>query len=253
MTGETMMKQALRITRWLAIVVAAVVLPGRSAAVPLETIGGWEGDGSGTGYGFVIVGVPTTLSPAWELPVRVTVSYLYYDFGSAESITTVRSPGAAFSMGPRVHGSRGSLTLLGGAEVRWERREKDGAPALTERTREVGVITQVEADLALSRRWHTLALGSYAGAAQYLWGRASLRYQLTNPDWSAPMTTFIGVEAVRQGNDESDAIQGGGYVEIVLTRNSASIAVHTGYKDRWSTGAAHERGSYIGAGLYRRF
>jgi hypothetical protein len=58
---------------------------------------------------------------------------------------------------------------------------------------------------------------------------------------------------VRQGNDESDAIQGGGFVEWSFVPQRLSLGLHAGYKESWSPGEAHRRGGYLGVGAYGAF
>jgi hypothetical protein len=142
---------------------------------------------------------------------------------------------------------------MGGGEIRQERREI-GDPAPSKRDdANCGFVIQVDGDLALAKHWRALALGNYAGAARYTYARGAVRYQATNLDWQWPTTFFVGVEGVRQGNVESDAFQGGGFVEYGLVSQHLSLALHGGYKESWSPGEAHRRGGYMGVSAYRAF
>jgi len=232
---------------------AAVPQAALAGGIPLEGLGGWEADGLGQGYAFAGVGALATAGARVVIPARLQGSYLYYDFLEGAITTTVRSPGVTAMTGLRLTGSRGSLTILGGAEVRWERRNADTLAAPSLRRTSWGQVLQGEGDVALTRRWHILALANYAGAARYLFARASIRHQFTNKDWKGPRTLFAGMEGTRQGNDESDAWGAGGFFECALVPSRISLSARAGYKEVWSPDTLHRKSAYFGAGVYRRF
>jgi hypothetical protein len=240
----------------LAVLVTAAALAGAAAparADRFEVIAGWEGDSHAQGYGFGTVGALIPLTPHLVLPVRASGSFLYYDYDSSATTLRVRSPGVSLLAGLRVTGPGGSATLMGGGEVRWDHRETEDVAGPVRRETNGGFIVQAEGDLSLAKRWRALALANYAGAARYTYGRAAVRYQATNLDWQRPTTSFAGIEGVLQGNDESRAFQGGGFVECTLVHSHLSLALHGGYKESWSPGEDHRRGAYFGAGIYRAF
>jgi cellulose biosynthesis protein BcsS len=234
--------------------VLAALAPSRASAgaKPVEGLAGWEGDGLHQGYGYGGFGILVPVASHVILPMRILGSYLYYNFTDSSEVTTVRSPGTTGLTGLRVMGARGNLTFLGGAEVRWERRKTDPGSTLRRRTIWGGMF-QGEGDLALARRWRALALANYAGAAKYFFGRGTLRYQFTNLDWKGPTSLFAGFEGTRQGNDESAAWGGGGFLECAFVPARVSLSAHGGYKDTWSPGSAHRSSAYFGLGVYRRF
>jgi hypothetical protein len=80
-----------------------------------------------------------------------------------------------------------------------------------------------------------------------------MRRQMTNLNWKGPTSFFMGLEAIGQGNDESEAVQGGWFAEWNLVPRRVSLALHAGYKERWSPGESHRRGSYLGLAFYHRF
>jgi hypothetical protein len=240
----------------LSIVVGAALMAlwaatARAAEGPIEALGGWEGDSFHQGYGYAGVGWLIPAGPRRVIPVRLSGSYLYYNFRDAGSTTMVESPGVSLLTGIRIAGARGSFTVMGGGEVRRERREKQSAPAITEVSS--SGIAQADGDLALGPRWRGFMLVNYSGAAQYVYGRGALRFQFTNLGWQGPTSLFAGIEAVRQGNDETNAAQGGGFFEWNLVRARVSASLHGGYKETWSAGERHRHGSYVGASLYHRF
>ncbi|HEY6866659.1 MAG TPA: cellulose biosynthesis protein BcsS [Candidatus Eisenbacteria bacterium] len=235
----------------LALLLAGTA-PGVAGAAALEGLGGWEGDGFGQGYGFLALGAIIPARSNASIMVRAQASYLYYDFESSGATTRVISPGATLLAGVRFAGERGSLALAGGGEARRERRQPP-APAAETWDTPTGGVGQLEADAALAPRWHVTLIANYAGAARYLFSRAALRWQATNPDWSRPTTMTCGLELTGQGNDETRGVQGGALADLALVPRRLSLAVHGGYKDAWSPGERHRRGAYFGAGFYRRF
>ncbi len=232
----------------------AVSASSRSAHAATELIGGWEGDSFQQGYGFLAVGPLVRAGPDVSIPARLTGSYLYYDFISDGQTTKVRAPGLSGMTGLRLGGDAGSLTLLGGAEWRNERRELLGGSTPATTQGKWGGIAQVEGNLPLTQRWSAFLLGSYAGAARYLYGLGWLQAQLNNLEWRSGATTlFAGLEGVRQGNNESSGAQGGAFLSLSLGGSGVSLRLHGGYKETWSPGTAHRRGGYGGLGFYKSF
>jgi Cellulose biosynthesis protein BcsS len=224
---------------------------GESAA--LEGLAGWEGDSHGQGYGFAGLGWLIPAGPKLVVPLRALGSYLYYDFESSGVTTKVRSPGVTLMSGIRFPGARGSLTLLGGGEARREQRTDDTGTGTSETKTTSGIVLQADGDRAIGDRWRGFLFANYGGATRYLYGRTAIRRQMTNLEWKRPTSFFLGLEAIGQGNDESDAIQGGAFAEWTLVPHHASLAVRGGYKDNWSPGESHRRGGYLGFSLYHRF
>jgi hypothetical protein len=188
-----------------------------------------------------------------EYPVRVTGSHLVYRYDSSGTDVRVRAPGASLLAGRRMTGPSSSFTLLAGAEVRRESREF-GAGGLPARERTVGgVVAQVEGDVALAKSWRANVIANWAGAANYVYARASLRWQANNLDWQGPVTWTSGIEGVGQGNTDSRGLQVGGFVECALVRQRISLGLHSGYKESGSGRATRLTGTYAGAGIYWRY
>lgn len=222
-------------------------------AGPIEAIAGWEGDSFDQGYGFGTLGLLVADGRKVSMPVRATGSYLYYEFEDAGGTVRVRAPGVAAVAGPRFAWPRGAITLTGGGEVRWERREGPGGAGYGPARALGGAVFEGTADLRLGRRVLPFLLATYSGSARYLFGRASLRYQCSNLDWSGPATWNAGIEGTGQGNAETKAVQAGGLVECTLTRIHLTVGVHGGYKSIDSGGGSRRSGGYGGLSLYRRF
>jgi hypothetical protein len=242
-----------RLATLLAGVILTLVAVGDARAGMFESLAGWEGDSHRQGYGFLGAGALIPAGHDLILPVRATASYLYYQYDSTSTTISVRSPGISLMGGARLTGVRGNVTAMAGGEVRREHRVSDIAGTPSRDLTTTGVVVQADGDLALSRRWHALALANFAGAASYLYGRGAVRYQATNLEWKGPTTVFVGVEGVRQGNDESDAAQGGPFLEWNFVPQHLSLGVRGGYKESWSPGQPHRTGAYFGATVYRSF
>lgn len=254
MTEENTMPRR-RVAGWMLLgagIALAGAAAGACASPAVEGIAGWSGDSFAQGYGFAALGGIWTLGNGWSLPVRVQGSYLYYDFRESTGTTRVRSPGAGLVAGLRRSGPRGSATLFAGGEVRRESRDPGAAGAVTTDTRS-GAVFQAEGTLILSPRWQSTLLADYATSTRYVWSRASLQVQLANLDWQGAVSPFVGIEGGREGNDESDAWELGGFVAWSLVPSRISLSLHGGYKETWSPGLVHRRGATFGFGFYRSF
>lgn len=229
----------------------AIARPG--VAAPVETIGGWEGDSFGQGYGFATLGALLDDGRSISFPVRVTGSYLYYEFEDDGATTRVRAPGAAGLIGIRSNGARATVTLTGGGEARWERRATESGGGFGGAVVRGRGVFEGTAELRVGRRLRPFLLGTYSGSARYLFGRAAIRWQCSNLDWSGPTTWNAGIEATGQGNADTDALQLGGILECAFTRARLSVGVHGGYKSSDSGTGTRRTGGYGGVSLYRRF
>lgn len=232
----------------LACMVLALGVSTAGAAT-LEGIAGWEGDAFGQGYGFLTGGVIARDKAPLAIPIRVSASYLYYEFDDDAGHVTVQAPGASALVGIRRSGHAGSLSLLAGGEARRERRERDaGGVGVVWRG---GFVGQLECGLSAGR-FQPQGLVVYSGASKYAYGRALLRWQLTNRAWSGPTTWFAGVEGVGQGNADVSATQAGLAVDCTLVKARTTLGVRGGVKRSDSGNGSVEEG-YVGAGLYRAF
>jgi hypothetical protein len=243
------MKSGCRVG-YVLVVALTFSCPAAPHAAGLDQYAGWEGDDRRQGFGYTGLGVALPASRTLELPVALSVSYLYYHYDSAGTSISVRSPGASLMSGLRIHGAHGSASLTGGVETRWEHRDIGVAA-----TRQItwGAVVQSYGDLAFGRRLQASEFAVYVGSASYVVARAALRYQLSNLDWKGPVTTFAGIESVRQGNADSDAFQWGGFAEWNVVPQRVSLGLHAGLKTSWTPGQPHQAGSYIGTSLYHHF
>lgn len=248
--GRYRMKAAALATA--AIVVVATLSAPRCYASPVEGIAGWEGDGFDQGYGFAMAGVSFLDGRTISIPLRVNGSYLYYNYGEAGDVIRVSGPGSAGLIGIRSTRPWGTVAALTGGEIRWEKRQREMPNGASASVARGGIVAQVEAEFG-SRRLRPFLLVNYSGPARYVYGRAGLRWQISNIDWRGPLTWSLGLEGVGQGNADTDAVQGGATVECALVRSRISLSIRGGYKDSASSNGGRRHGGYVGVGLYRRF
>jgi hypothetical protein len=241
--------------RVLVMVSAAILLAPNvpCAAATREGIAGWEGDGFDQGYGFAMLGALLPKTERLSFPVRLTGSYLYYNFEEAGETVKVKAPGGAVQFGVRTTRDWGVVTALLGGDLRWETRDRETMPRPNSAVARGGVMAQIDGDLRWSKRLHPFWLVNYSGSAHYVYGRAGLRCQVSNLDWRGPLTWAVGVEGIGQGNPDTDAIQAGGTLECTLVRQGLSLSVRGGYKDSASSDQERRQGGYVGAGLYHHF
>jgi len=234
------------------LVAGVVVMAPALAWAEWEFLGGFEGDTHDTGFAFGAVGYLHPVTPRLDLAVRAAGSYLYYSFPENGGETRVTSPGITLLAGPRFSGRGISLTLMAGAEARTIERETE-TPAGRGRTSEdeVGPVANGTLWAQLSPRWDFLGLINYDSANTYTWGRASLKYQLT--DGSRPLGLALGPEATLQGNPDIFSVQGGGVGELSYRPLRLSLALRLGYKrSTFEVGPARE-GLYGGIALYKLY
>lgn len=231
------------------LVAAGLAASAVEARASAEAIAGWENDEFGQGYAFLTGAWLVRTSTAAALPVRLTASYLYYEYMDGAGEVKVQAPGASLLSGAQWAGRSGYVSMMAGAEVRRERREPEAG--------EVRVVTlggfvgQIGAGFS-SGRFQPQALAVYTGASDYVYARGALRWQCSNVTWAGPRTWFAGLEGVTQGNADVDAIQAGAVLECVFTHAHLSLSVRGGKK--WaSTGGDRRPGGYFGFGLYRAF
>src|SRR5436309_3052910 len=139
---------------WLKTVTVAAVLTGAVAgltatpaeASSVEGIAGWEGDGFEQGYGFAMAGVSLLEGRAISIPVRVSGNYLYYNYDEAGEVIRVSGPGSAGLIGVRSTRPWGTVAVLTGGEIRWERRDREtmGGPGAS--VARGGIVAQVEGE-----------------------------------------------------------------------------------------------------------
>ena len=200
-----------------------------------DLVAGWEGQ-QGRGYTFVAPGFERPTAGANRLAIRVSASYLYYEFG--EDTTEVTSPGAAVSVGYRIVRNRVVASFSPGAEFRRTTRT-NAAGAGT--VNEFGPTFQADVFARLADRLRGSVIASYGHANRYVWSRAGLVYELA-PGAGA------GIELTAQGNVDSRVSQAGAVLDFFLPGPAVSLQVRGGV-----AASDGDRQPYFGIGMYRRF
>jgi Cellulose biosynthesis protein BcsS len=236
----------------MLIWVGMLVSCGIVRAAGFEGMAGWEGDTFEQGYGFMTLGALFPQGKTNLVLTRLTGSYLYYNYEDTGGEVRVRAPGVAAQVGYRTGGASWSVSVLGGGDLRWERR-RFGDAGYGGAVAKGGGMAELEAYLRVGSRLEPSFLINYSGSARYTYGRMLALWQCSNLTWSGPTAWFVGVEGIGQGNYESDALQVGGVVQCTLVRSAVSLSVRGGFKDASRSETTRRKGSYLGAGVYHRF
>lgn len=234
---------------WLTLALAfAALCPAPAAAQ--EIVGGWEGE-TKRGYGFFSPVFSWKMTDRSFFVLRGSGSYLYYRTPEVGGDTEVRSPGAALGVALRFRTPRVSLTIGPGYETRWTRRELAGGQ--TVRVTEHGVTAQGDIFFRATPLTNLNLIASYGDANEYVWVRGGLKRQISNKDFSGPVSLIIGVEGTGQGNDELRVYQAGGLFELGLPRTRGSLQFRGGFsRERFPNGTMNSR-PYVGVGCYFGF
>jgi cellulose biosynthesis protein BcsS len=233
------------------VMVLMLTWTGMTHAARVEGIAGWEGDTFEQGYGFLTLGGLLPRGKTDHVLTRLTGSYLYYNYEDGGQVW-VRAPGVAALAGYRREGTSWSVSVLGGGDLRWERR-RVGHVEFGNAVAKGGAMAQVEAYGRWGARLTTSFLINYSGSARYTYGRTLALWQCSNLTWSGPTVWSLGVEGIGQGNYETDALQVGGVIQCTLVRSAVSLSLRGGLKDASSSENTRRQGGYVGAGLYHRF
>jgi cellulose biosynthesis protein BcsS len=238
---------------WMVVMLIgmATSVPCRAASV--EGIAGWEGDVFEQGYGFLTAGILFPENEHLTFLTRLAGSYLYYNYVDSAGEVRVRAPGVAGQCGVRTGRESWDMTLLAGADIRWEKRRMGTAPEFGSAVAKGGATVQGEANVRLGARFKPSFLVNYSGSARYTYGRALFPWQCNNLSWTGPISWFAGVEAIGQGNYESDAVQVGGVLQAAFVHPGFSLSLRGGFKNASSSQTSRRQGGYLGVGFYRRF
>lgn len=231
--------------------------PAQDPAVPApwwELIGGYEWDTHGSGYAFFGPGYVRPIKPGLAWTASVFPNYLHYEFDQPSGTTKVRSPGVSSMFGLRF-GEKNFFKVGAGPEVKLrttEFRAANGTVASEKTDARYGASIGAEMYVNPSPRNNIHALVNYGTADKYTWGRIGAKRQMNNLDWQGRHTTFLGVEAIGQGNDDIKSTQFGGFVEFGLVPSQVSLAFKAGYKRSTFPSAPDKKGPYFAVTFYKR-
>jgi hypothetical protein len=235
-------------TRTILLVCLSMILTTVGKAQ--EFVAGWEGSPS-SGYTFASPIFSFPNEGKHKLVIRPTISYLYYDSREAGGTTKVRSPGFSLQVGYRRQTERLSLTIAPGIEVRRDRRTLATGEKV-EKT-QVGAVIGMDAFYQATRLTNLNFIASYGAANRYLFTRAGVKQQVTNKDFSKPVSLLVGAEVTAQGNRDIKQYGVGGLFEVAFPKKPVSLQFRTGYNRKVFADSTSESKPYFGAGIYYRF
>jgi hypothetical protein len=190
------------------------------------------------------------LGDGTSLVGRVVPSYLSYGFSAEAEHTRVYSPGLAVSAGIRWSRPGLSVAVVPGFEARWTRRQlQDGSAAIQT---ESGPVVQGELLSRPMQRTGASVIASYGHASRYVWSRAGMSRQITDPGLGAPTALGAGIELTVQGNPDVRVDGAGGVVELSLLPWKSSVQLRAGVNRARSASVVEPPRMYLGAGMYKK-
>lgn len=220
-----------------------------------DVSGGYESASDDTAYAY--------FGPSYNRPIRdnlalrfsLRANHLSYEFGNGEGgRTEVSGPGLSPAIGLRF-GGRNWVQVSTGLSIRNEERVVSGPAGIVsqEDGTEVGLSLGADAWYNTSRRSNIHAMVHYGALSNYTWARLAGRHQVTNFDWRAPVTFYLGAEVVGQGNEDIRSFQVGPVLEMALGRSQLSLSARGGYRHSSYDVGDSKGGPYFGVGLWKRF
>lgn len=235
--------------------------PGTSAPADTnppywELIGGFEGDTHQSGYGFIGPSYNHPISDDVAVTARVFGNYLYYEFNNnLGGKTKVHSPGIGPAIGLRF-GRGTTFKVAVGYTGKNEHREitNRAGQLVSDATHWIsGLSLGGELYWNLDKLNNIHALGNWSSADKYRWLRAGYKHQITNHDWKAHTTLYLGFEGIDQGNKDIHSDSVGALAEVLFVPSHLSLMFRGGYKHSTFPIGDDKNGPYYGIGLYKRF
>jgi len=235
-------------------VVFSVTPPAAVTPAPpfWELVSGYEGDTHGSAHGFFGPSYVRPIRPGLAWTARAFASYLSYHFSNVNGATDVRSPGVSSAIGLQF-GDTHFFRVLAGPEVKWRRTEVTASGITSTQTDArfgVNVGSEVYANPTPHNNIHGIV--NYNTSDRYTWGRLGFKEQIGNRAWERPLTTFLGIEAIGQGNRDIRSRELGGFFEVSHAPAKVSLMFKAGYKRSTFDVGPAETGPYFSVGFYRR-
>jgi hypothetical protein len=230
---------------------AQISTPGRSAY--WASIGGFEGDTHGTGYGFFGPRYVRPINDNMAVTGSIYGNYLFYEFDSGIGTTTVRSPGASAMLGLQF-GQENLFGVSAGPSFKHRRSTDVLLDGQRIHDNDVRVGLAVGGDMYVNPTSHNNIQGllTHDTGDEYTWGRLAFKEQLTNHNWSGRFAHFLGAEFIGQGNEDIKSQQYGAFVEFTHVPSTISVMLRGGYKNSSFQASPDKSGPYFAVGFYQR-
>jgi hypothetical protein len=219
-----------------------------AGAADLAALAGSESDFRGQSYSYVGADLTHRLTPHVGVAVRVMPFYLTYRFRSGDDLVSARALGVNGLVGIKLFLGETTLGLLGGAQF----RDTDLSPDVRTggaRGDQISGLAQLELDSWLPTRTNLNFFSSYSGVDDFLYTRGGVKQQLTNRDFSKPITINAGVEGFFGRNADYDSRGAGLVFELYHIPTRMAVGVRAGYKHDSTFG----NGGYAGLSIYKQF
>jgi hypothetical protein len=230
-------------------------LPAQVPEPYWASIGGFEADTHGTGYGFFGPQYIHPLGDNVSFIGNANINYLYYEYDNgAGGLVDVNSPGVSL-MGGVMFGRRNWVALQAGPSFKRRHTEiLDTSGNLISSSRDTDIGVNLAASTWYDPTSHNniSAMVNYDTVDQYTWGRVAFKEQVANRSWQGDFTPYLGVEFIGQGNDDIQSRQFGGFVEIAHAPSAVSIMLRAGVKRSSFEFGPDKTGPWFAIGFYHR-
>ena len=225
----------------MKVLAAIALLAGMAIpAAAQDWVAGIDTNGDAT-FSYVTHYSRRPLTPATDLLLWQSASYLTYRVNESGGTTRVNSPGVSTGVSYGWRNRKTRASVGGGYEIRWTERN---APAGITRETEQGPVVDGDVATRLAARTAGRLAARYSFANQWRAASADLRQQI------APRL-FAGPQVIWQGNRDLTVLSAGGFVEIPL--GASALQLRAGQARTKSGNGPAETKPYFSAGIVVAF
>ncbi len=219
-----------------AVLFGVLWIQTNAFALNIEGLSGIEIDSRSQGYRYFGIGIRDAIDNHWTVLTRVTVAGLRYNFESQGETLAANVTSVTTMFGLQYHQGTATAGLNVGGDIRNTSRAQVGAPH--EREGDTGLFLQAEFDYWFKGINDVSLIASYSGVDRFSWSRLRLKRQITNQDFSGPVSWFLGTEGIGSGNIDFKAYQAGAFLEFSYRPLNLSWALKGGLKKSTSDSTA---------------
>lgn len=213
--------------------------------ISTDFIAGTEVSSKDQVFGYIGVGLTKPVKENLSIVGRVFSGYLKYTFESDSKKLAAEISMVIPSVGIRL--KKDDITLTGSAGLDLKRSEKETISGDKDVDNNVGIFIQGEVDVWGKGLKNLGIIASYSSIDNFFWGRVRAKKGILK--LGGHKNLLIGAEFVGMGNNNFNATQAGGVLELLNTSSSLSFLLKGGYKH---TSDISDSG-YGGVELYYRF